>query len=59
MSKLYSYSSKFGLKSDKFYSSMESLMQKLQEDWDKSGAGMLLEHAIEDGYIKISAFETE
>jgi len=38
---------------------MESLMQKLQEDWDKSGAGMLLEHAIEDGYIKISAFETE
>ena len=59
MGKLYSYSSKIGIKSDKFYKSMDSLMEGLKEDWLESGAGMLLEDAIKDGYVKISEFEAE
>lgn len=59
MSKLYSYISKVGLKSDKFYSSKEKMMEKLQEDWDEMGGAMLIEDAIKEKLITISEFEAD
>lgn len=59
MSKMYSYTSKIGVKSEKFYSSKEKMMEQLTEDWRNYGAGMLLDDALKANLIKISEFEAE